>query len=201
MRRSDVLLAVAGSGVTVLAAAVAADGGPARGEVGVFRAVNDLPGALEVLLWPPMQLGARAGPVVVAVVAAAVLRRAGPPLALAAAGFGAHTVAEALKDVVERARPGVLLSGVHLRDSTTVDSLGFPSSHAATAFGLATVAVTLLPRRGWRIGAWVLAGLVALGRVHAGAHLPLDVIGGAAIGVATGGAVRLVTRDPAGLHP
>lgn len=203
MRTPDVALTAAGSAGLALAVATvaAADGGPAGGEVGLFRAVNGLPDLLEVLLWPPMQLGARGGPVVVALAAAAVLRRWRPPLALVAAGFGAHAVAEALKEVVDRARPAVLLEGVHLRDSTTFDSLGFPSSHAATAFGLAAVAVTLLPSRRWRIGAWAVAVLVAIGRVHAGAHLPLDVVAGAAIGMAVGGAVRLIARDPAGLHP
>jgi undecaprenyl-diphosphatase len=46
-----------------------------------------------------------------------------------------------------------------------------------------------LPRR-WRPVAWALAGVVALARVYVGAHLPLDVVGGAALGVVVGTLTR-----------
>jgi undecaprenyl-diphosphatase len=37
---------------------------------------------------------------------------------------------------------------------------------------------------------------VCLARVHVGAHLPLDVVGGAALGLAVAGAVRLALGHP-----
>jgi undecaprenyl-diphosphatase len=40
------------------------------------------------------------------------------------------------------------------------------------------------------------AVLVALARVYVGAHLPLDVLGGAALGLAVAGAVRLIFGRP-----
>jgi membrane-associated phospholipid phosphatase len=44
--------------------------------------------------------------------------------------------------------------------------------------------------------AGVLVPAVCLARVHVGAHLPLDVAGGAALGLAVGGAVRLALGHP-----
>ena len=43
-----------------------------------------------------------------------------------------------------------------------------------------------------------LAVLVGLLRIYVGAHLPLDILGGAALGLAAGGAVHLVVGSPAG---
>jgi undecaprenyl-diphosphatase len=37
---------------------------------------------------------------------------------------------------------------------------------------------------------------VALARVYVGAHLPLDVLGGVALGLAVAGAVRLIFGRP-----
>jgi membrane-associated phospholipid phosphatase len=43
---------------------------------------------------------------------------------------------------------------------------------------------------------WILAIVVCLVRVYVGAHLPLDVIGGAAFGLAIGSLVNVVLGRP-----
>ena len=62
---------------------------------------------------------------------------------------------------------------------------------------LATVASPFLGRRARRV-AWVLAGCVCLARIYVGAHLPFDVLGGAALGWAAGALVLLVFGAPTG---
>jgi undecaprenyl-diphosphatase len=68
---------------------------------------------------------------------------------------------------------------------------GYVSGHAAVAAAMAAVAATYLDRRG-KIVVVGLAALVALGRVYVGVHLPLDVIGGAAMGWAIASLMHFV---------
>ena len=49
-----------------------------------------------------------------------------------------------------------------------------------------------LPGR-WKLVPWVLVVAVMVGRVYVGAHNPLDVVCGAALGVAIAGVVNLLT--------
>jgi membrane-associated phospholipid phosphatase len=61
---------------------------------------------------------------------------------------------------------------------------GFPSSHTATAVGLAVGLAWLYPRGRWWFA--LLATLVALQRIEAGAHFVSDTLWGAAVGIAIG---------------
>jgi undecaprenyl-diphosphatase len=71
----------------------------------------------------------------------------------------------------------------------------FPSGHSASAFACATVIAWASPRLA--VPAFVLAGLVAWSRVYVGVHWPLDVLGGAALGVLVATALlRLVASRP-----
>jgi undecaprenyl-diphosphatase len=60
----------------------------------------------------------------------------------------------------------------------------FPSGHAASAVAGAFVTTIMLPRM--RGVLWALAVLIALSRIYVGVHYPLDVVVGAALGLAIG---------------
>jgi undecaprenyl-diphosphatase len=64
----------------------------------------------------------------------------------------------------------------------------FPSGHAAVLFALATA--VLFARRGWGIAYIALALIAVIARVVAGAHWPLDIVAGMAIGVGSALLVR-----------
>ena len=158
-------------------------------EVRVFRDVNDGVRLPWFAVWTVMQLGSVI--VIPLVVGAALLARR-PRLAATAAVAGtiAYVMGKVVRHLVKRARPDRLLAGVIIRGAPSLGS-GYLSGHTALAV---TMAVVLTPYlgRGGRWAVWILAVVVGLARMYAGAHLPLDVVGGAALGLATGGAVTLV---------
>jgi undecaprenyl-diphosphatase len=160
----------------------------------VFRVFNDLPDWLEAPSWPVMQLGAIAIVPVIAIAIYIVWRRWQPAVALAAAAFVAWVLAKVVKELVERGRPDEFLADVNLRPEW--EGLGFVSGHAAVAFAMATVVSPMLGRAG-KVIVWTLAVATGLLRMYTAAHLPLDIVGGAGLGIALGCVALLLLPDRA----
>ncbi|MGY2003692.1 phosphatase PAP2 family protein [Blastococcus sp. SYSU DS1024] len=158
-----------------------------------FRLLNDLPGLFLPAVWAIMQLGNLVAVPALAAVAA-LLRRLRAARDLLVSGLLAYAAADLVKSIVGRERPGGLPVGAVLHEGT-IGGIGFVSGHSAVAAALATAAAPYLTRRGRRI-AWCLAWSVALARVYVGAHLPLDILGGLALGWAIGSAVHLMFGIP-----
>jgi membrane-associated phospholipid phosphatase len=164
-------------------------------ETDLFRLANDLPSALFPLFWTVMQAGNVLAVGVAAVVVAAT-RRFWLAFNLAVTGIGVWIAAKAIKDQVGRGRPEDLLPDVNIRGGQD-GGLGFVSGHSAVAVAIATLITPYLGRRARWI-AWTAAFLVCLSRMYVGAHLPLDVVGGAALGWAAGSLVHLLLGAPGG---
>ena len=193
-RRADMTGLLIGL-VVFAAAAAAATRGLAAGEKAAFEAVNSLPDSLYVVIWPFMQYGVFLTiPVLTAI--ALVLRRVRLAAAMATAGIGVYLIAKIGKEVVQRGRPEALIGDIVARETFAADSLGFPSGHVAVAAALTVVVTPYLAGR-WKAVPAVLAVVVAVGRMYVGAHTPLDLIGGAALGVSAGCLANLVVSTPA----
>ena len=163
-------------------------------EARAFRAVNGLPDALYPPAWVVMQLGAFGA---VPAAAGAAWRAGDGELAgrLLLGGTGAWAVAKLVKQVVRRPRPADLLPGIRGRGRDAA-GLGYLSGHAAVAVALGAAA---LPRLGPAARALTLTAipLVGLTRLYVGAHLPLDIAGGAALGLAADAAAGLALAQMA----
>lgn len=148
----------------------------------IFRRVNGLSDALHPPVWAVMQAGSLAA---VFVVPAALMGQDENQRAVVAFGVGFLMwlgVKEG-KHLVGRGRPAAHLADVRVRGEDQT-GLGYPSGHAAVSLSLALVATGAagVPIAMAAIG---VAAITGAARMYVGAHLPLDVVGGFAIGLIT----------------
>lgn len=86
---------------------------------------------------------------------------------------------ELIRFFYHRPRPFEILNIPSLIGNSTSGS--FPSGHAAFFFALAMVVFS--KNRRWGMWYFILAALNGLSRVFAGVHWPLDIVGGALLGL------------------
>ena len=188
--RTRLALGIAGMAATAVAVRRDRVG---RRETRVFRAVNGLPDALFGPAWVVMQLGTLAAAPAAAGVALA-LRERTLARRLLVGGTASWALSKVVKQGIRRPRPAALLPDAQRRGQDAA-GLGYLSGHAAVAVALGTAVLPRLagPRRTVVLG---LVPVVGLCRIYVGAHLPLDVLGGAAMGLAIEAAVGLWTGEP-----
>jgi glycosyltransferase 2 family protein len=167
--------------------------GPA--ERRLFGVINDLPDGLNAPLWIMMQAGALgAAPVAAAAAHCAGRDRLARRLLLG--GTLTWGLSKVVKRLVRRPRPAALIAGTRRRGHDQA-GLGFVSGHAGVAAGMcAAVAGDVGPAG--RCAAAGAAATVAVARMYIGAHLPLDIIGGAGLGIAVEAALELHDRAASG---
>jgi undecaprenyl-diphosphatase len=185
---------IVGGATLVVTTAFLARRGVYGWEVTVFQAINGLPDSLRTVLWVLNQYGT-AVTIPVATAVALLFRRWLLAVSLAISGVSVYLLARVIKEYVARGRPAAFLAGVVERETFSPDSLGYPSGHAAVAWAI-TIIVLAYVGRPWQIAAIVLAIVVPLVRMYVAAHLPLDLIGGAALGVTVASAVNLLLGVP-----
>jgi undecaprenyl-diphosphatase len=170
--------------VVVLGAStyVAVTGVPAW-EQEIFTWLHDMPSVVDYVLWLPMQAGSAWAPPVAAFIGWRLTRSWRPTVGALVAGWGGWWLAKLVKAQVERGRPSAELPADVVRDTALTEGLGFVSGHSTVAFACAAVLSPYLTRK-WRVFGYGLATTVGLSRIVVGAHLPLDVVGGAALGLA-----------------
>jgi undecaprenyl-diphosphatase len=119
-------------------------------------------------------------------------------LVLATADFAADGLSLALRQWIGRERPPLVYPEppplVHLPHSGA-----FPSGHSSAAFACATVLAW--GDRRLALPAYVLAAAIAVSRVYVGVHWPLDILGGAVLGVLVARALLTLAASRPRLRP
>jgi undecaprenyl-diphosphatase len=187
--RRDLIVLAASLAVFAGCALLVADGRVGPIERAAFHAVNGLPDWLYSPMLLFQYLGVLAMPLVVAV-GALVVRRWRLAAALVLVVPLKLALERAVKLLVQRERPGTTVPDAVLRGVHSA-GLSFVSGHAIITFAIAGLLGLVLPRR-WAVVAFVLATCNAVARVYLGAHNPLDVVGGAAVGLAIAAVLDLV---------
>jgi membrane-associated phospholipid phosphatase len=176
----DLIVLAASLAVFAGCAVIAANGRVGPAERAVFHAINGLPGWLYRPMLAAQYLGVLGMPLIFAA-GALVWRRWRLAAALVLVVPLKLVLEQVAKLLVQRQRPGTTVPDAILRGVPHA-GLSFTSGHAIITFAIAGLLVLVLPRR-WAILAFVLAACNGLARVYLGAHNPLDVVGGAAIGL------------------
>jgi membrane-associated phospholipid phosphatase len=185
---------LAGLGAVLFgASAVLLKAGATGWDLSLFRILNEVPPAVASVLTPLAHLFLPVGIVIVVVLIAGYVvawNRSVLPVAAGAVAAGAAlTLAHVAKVIANRPRPYQVVADAVLRQPPA-HGTSFPSSHTAVTVAVVIALVPFLPRV---LAAAAIAYAVLMGwsRVYLGVHYPLDVLGGAAIGMAVGGVILL----------
>jgi glycosyltransferase 2 family protein len=189
-RSRDLAVAGAAAAIVVIGARAARDGTLRGIESRVFTTINGLDRRAFVPVWGVMQLGSLGG-AVTAGAAVAATGRTTLGRRLAVVGALTWIGSKAVKPFVGRGRPSMEVDVARVLGSEQA-GLGYPSGHAGVAVAMAAAAAPHVPRV-LRPAMWAVALGVGATRVYVGAHLPLDVAGGIALGIGTERAVRLLS--------
>lgn len=164
--------------ILFIVSAILARGPITELETTIFYAFYDLPR----FLWPLFIVVTQFGGIPILGVFAAIYlfkKHYTVVIRLLMVGSTTFLLSGLAKELWGRARPDLILT-----DIVTLDFAhgpGFPSGHTALATALAlTMSYYLLPRMIWVPIVWIVG--VAISRMYLGVHLPLDIVGGFALG-------------------
>lgn len=121
-------------------------------------------------------------------------------LFIALSVFASDTISSKLiKKQVQRVRPcaELIMEPVVIQRIHCGGGYSFTSSHAANHFCMAAFLVTVFGvyMKRWKHLWWVWAGTISIAQVYVGVHYPLDVLGGALLGIIIGVSAGILCKQ------
>jgi undecaprenyl-diphosphatase len=113
-------------------------------------------------------------------------------LQVAIADLAGQLISYGLKQWIGRERPSDVYASPKPLVHAPHDG-SFPSGHATSSFACATILAFYAPRAAPAF--YLLAAAIAWSRVYVGVHYPLDVLGGAVLGIAIAIALRWLSTN------
>jgi undecaprenyl-diphosphatase len=196
--RLRLVAVAAGLAVFAACAAVARHGTVPGWEQAIFRSINGLPDWLS----PPMQAAQFLGVLVVGMAVALVavaLRLWWLAIAALVVTVGKLLAERVVWGVLQihRERPAITEPVATVRGHTATSGLSFVSGHVILVTALAWIVTPYLHGR-WRYLPAAIVALVGFARIYLGAHNPLDVVGGIALGTVVGAGTAALLGLPRG---
>ncbi|MDO8585399.1 MAG: phosphatase PAP2 family protein [bacterium] len=174
----------------------------------LFRFLNSLAGASKLLDFIVVFFATYAPYLVALTIGAMVLcerdwRKRAYDVAVVALSllFARGLVTEIIRFFYNRPRPFVALTDVVTLIAKNPAEPAFPSGHATFFFAFVAAYYLLGKHRGWGHVLLATTILMAIARVIAGVHYPLDVLFGAAIGVGSAYAAKAMLPRPRSAVP
>lgn len=156
----------------------------------VFEFVNSLPGIFYGVMFALTQFGGL-GTLVLWIGLAWYLIDKRAAINLAATGVSAWFLARLAKILIHRGRPQDFLESIVIFKGESFSGFGFPSGHATFSAACATVLYYQISPK-YRKYLILIVLLVGISRIYLGAHFPLDIVGGWALGAIIGAASSLI---------
>ncbi len=164
-------------------------------EKAIFELFNKLPGALDNLFVAISFFGT-IGFVFVATFISLIRKHYTHAIKFLLAGVLAWLAAKWLKTYELRMRPSEILPNVQLREKLD-STIGYPSGHAAVATALGLIAYQYVPKKYHRLITVLVIG-VYISRLYLGMHLPIDIVGGFAVGLVIASFLNFAFGDTRG---
>lgn len=156
----------------------------------VFNFFNTLPSGFYEPMFIVTQFGGLGSlPIWIALAWYLINRRAA--IILAITGSVGWIAAKFAKEIAQRGRPGDVLTDIITFNGEKLGGFGFPSGHATFSATCATLLYYQVSPK-YRKYLLLIALLVGVSRMYLGAHFPLDIVGGWALGALIGSVASIL---------